>query len=520
MKTGVIYARYSSDSQTEQSIEGQLRVCNEYAKKNNIIIIDTYIDRAVSGTTDNRIAFQKMIKDSYKKQFDVVIVYKLDRFSRNKYESVVHKKTLKDNGVKLISAMENIPDTPEGTLMEALLEGFNQYYSEELAQKVNRGIRESWLKGNCTGGYLMYGYDRKDKKLYINEYEASIVVDIFTMYSQGFNAKTILNKLNQNGIVRKTGKPFNEKAIYLMLHNKKYTGILEHNGEVYDKVYPRIISDDLWEKVQLINEDNKIVPSRKKEVFEYFLSGKLYCGLCKERMSGESGTSKTGDIHYYYVCLSQRKNRHDCKVKSVKKSLLEDMVINHTLAFLKNDKAIDFLSEKIYNLHMQILKDDTALNILIKQKDDAVKASNNLIKAIEQGIITEQTKSRLIELEKFIMQKEIEIDKEKLKNYSHLSLDDIKQYLKSVIYDNADKKLISKLIINTFIREVIYYPDRIIITYNFTDKNDRPKVTKEYLEQIEKQSENSQAVFSFPISSSILNFGAPVFESLALRQKN
>ena len=123
MKTGVIYARYSSDSQTEQSIEGQLRVCNEYAKKNNIIIIDTYIDRAVSGTTDNRIAFQKMIKDSYKKQFDVVIVYKLDRFSRNKYESVVHKKTLKDNGVKLISAMENIPDTPEGTLMEALLEG-------------------------------------------------------------------------------------------------------------------------------------------------------------------------------------------------------------------------------------------------------------------------------------------------------------------------------------------------------------------------------------------------------------
>lgn len=107
------------------------------------------------------------------------------------------------------------------------------------------------------------------------------------------------------------------------------------------------------------------------------------------------------------------------------------------------------------------------------------------------------------------MQKEIEIDKEKLKNYTHLSLDNIKQYLKSVIYENADKKLISKLIINTFIREVIYYPDRIIITYNFTDKNDRPKVTKKYLEQIEKQSEKSQAVYSIPISSSILNFGAP-----------
>lgn len=123
MQSAVIYARYSSDAQTEQSIEGQLRVCNEYAKKNNFLIVETYIDRAVTGTTDNRVAFQKMIKDSYKKQWSAVIVYKLDRFSRNKYESVVHKKTLKDNGVKLISAMENIPDSPEGTLMEALLEG-------------------------------------------------------------------------------------------------------------------------------------------------------------------------------------------------------------------------------------------------------------------------------------------------------------------------------------------------------------------------------------------------------------
>ena len=193
----VIYARYSSDAQTEQSIEGQLRVCNEYAKKNNFLIVETYIDRAVTGTTDNRVAFQKMIKDSYKKQWSVVIVYKLDRFSRNKYESVVHKKTLKDNGVKLISAMENIPDSPEGTLMEALLEGFNQYYSEELAQKVNRGIRESWLKGNSTGGLLPFGYDRADKKFYINEYEANVLRRIFTMYSQGYRAQTIAEELEK-----------------------------------------------------------------------------------------------------------------------------------------------------------------------------------------------------------------------------------------------------------------------------------------------------------------------------------
>lgn len=124
MKTAVIYARYSSDSQTEQSIEGQLRVCEEYAQKNNILILNTYIDRAMTGTNDNRPDFQRMLKDSGRHEWNYVLVYKLDRFSRNKYESTIHKRTLKNNGVKLLSAMENIPDTPEGIILESLLEGF------------------------------------------------------------------------------------------------------------------------------------------------------------------------------------------------------------------------------------------------------------------------------------------------------------------------------------------------------------------------------------------------------------
>ena len=123
MKTAVIYARYSSDRQTEQSIEGQLRVCHDYAEKHDLIIVDTYIDRAMTGTNDNRAEFQKMLHDSNKRAWDLVLVYKLDRFSRNKYEMAMHKKTLRDNGIKLVSAMENIPDTPEGIILESLLEG-------------------------------------------------------------------------------------------------------------------------------------------------------------------------------------------------------------------------------------------------------------------------------------------------------------------------------------------------------------------------------------------------------------
>ena len=125
MKTAVIYARYSCEKQTEQSIEGQLRICYEYAQRNDIQIINTYIDRAMSGTNDNRIEFQKMLRDSANRAWNYVLVYKLDRFSRNKYETAMNKKILRDNGIKLISAMENIPDTPEGIILESLLEGYN-----------------------------------------------------------------------------------------------------------------------------------------------------------------------------------------------------------------------------------------------------------------------------------------------------------------------------------------------------------------------------------------------------------
>lgn len=126
MKTAVIYARYSSDRQTEQSIEGQVRVCNDYAERNDILIVNQYVDRATTGTNDNRDAFQQMMKDSDKKAWDYVLVYKLDRFSRNKFEMAMHRKHLKDNGIKILSAMENIPDSPEGILLESLLEGFKR----------------------------------------------------------------------------------------------------------------------------------------------------------------------------------------------------------------------------------------------------------------------------------------------------------------------------------------------------------------------------------------------------------
>lgn len=493
MKTAVIYARYSSDAQSEQSIEGQLRVCQKYAQDNGYLILDTYIDRAMTGTNDLRPEFRRMIKDSEKKQFEIVLVYKLDRFSRNKYESTIHKKTLKDNGVKLISAMENIPDTPEGIILESLLEGMNQYYSAELAQKVNRGIRESWLKGNSTGGVCTYGYRVVDKKYVIEENEAEIVREVFTKYAQGFKARAIAKDLQDRGIRRKDGRYLHAKYLYQLLHNIRYTGKTYHDGVEYDNIFPRIITDEVWQKVCAINDDNKIAPSRKKEIYDYILSGKLICGHCKERMSGESGTGRNG-IYYYYLCLSKRRKKHLCTLKPIRKQELEDTVINTTVAMLKGGDNIHFIAENIYNFHKRIETDNTNLNSLIAKRAEAEKASRNIIKAIEIGIITEQTKQRLTELERQINQLDFDIDREKQRNYTYLTVEEIERFLHSKVFDNTEDIKARKLIVNTFIKEILLYDDEIIITYYFSDNQERIKFTPEHFEDIEKQSRQETAL--------------------------
>ena len=164
MMKAVIYARYSSDNQREESIEGQLRECKEFAEKNDIVIIGEYIDRALSAKTDNRPNFQKMIKDSYRKIFDTVIVWKVDRFARNRYDSAHYKNILKKNGVKVISAKEHISEGSEGIILEAMLEGYAEYYSVELAEKINRGLTENALKAKLNGGSIPIGYMLTNEK--------------------------------------------------------------------------------------------------------------------------------------------------------------------------------------------------------------------------------------------------------------------------------------------------------------------------------------------------------------------
>lgn len=493
MKTAVIYARYSSDTQTEQSIEGQLRVCQDYAKNNDILVVGTYVDRAMTGTNDLRPDFQRMIKDSNKRQWDFVLVYKLDRFSRNKYETTIHKHTLKENGVKVVSAMENIPDSPEGIILESLLEGMNQYYSAELSQKVLRGLNESYRKGQYTGGAVIYGYDVVDKKNVINPEEAEIVKEIFTKYSQGYTAVALAKDLQARGIRTKKGLYITDKKIYKILANTKYNGKIRHGDTIYDNIYPKIIDDVTWQKVQDIHAENQHAPGRKKEIYDFILSGKLYCGDCQRPMVGESGTSRLGRIYYYYSCLAKRRKQHPCKLKSVDKQWLEDIVINSTWALLADEGIVRYVAETLCKIHEETSRNNTVIKSLEAQRQNALKATQNLISALEQGIVTEQTKIRLKELEAQIAGLDFDIGQEKQRNYTYLSPESVEKYLNSIICGDIQEMPVRKLIVKAFVREVILDNDNVTITYNFTEHSTKYRVTQEIVQKIQRQSRKKTA---------------------------
>ena len=503
MKKAVIYARYSCSGQTEQSIEGQLRVCREYARGNELLIMGEYIDRAMTGKTDARPNFQRMIKDSAKKEWEIVLVYKLDRFSRNKYDSAVNKRALKNNGVRVLSATEHIPDSPEAIILESMLEGMAQYFSEELSQKVHRGLEESYRKGNYTGGYQIYGYDTVNKKNVINETEASIIREIFTKYANGYTAKAIADELKARGVLSKRDRVFTEKIVFSILQNTKYNGTIKHGDTIYDNIYPKIVDDALWRAVQDIHRENQIAPSRKKEIYDYILSGKLVCGHCKRPMVGISGTSKTGTIYYYYACMSRRRKVAECECKTIGKQELEDAVIQTTYKMLASEETILAIADALYKLHQKNAADNSKIKGLESNRAAALKASTNLISAMEQGIITEQTKTRLKELESEIAQLDFAIEEEKQRSYTYLTAEAIADYLRSIFNGKEDSIKVRKLIVKHFIREVQLYNDRILIVYNFADNLPYRRSIHHSIE-VEEACNNTTSSISLYESSKLL----------------
>ena len=486
MKKAIIYARYSSEMQTEQSIEGQLRVCNKFAEDNGFTIIETYIDRATTGTNDQRPAFQQMLRDSKKGEWQYVLVYKGDRFARNRIESAINKKTLKDNGVKLVSCTENIPDTPEGIILESLLEGMAEYYSAELSQKVKRGKNETRHKELYIGGHVLFGYHIVDKKYTIHPENAEIVKQIFADYINGKTVKAIWEDLNARGIKNNEGKPFSKNTIHYMLQKEQYIGIFRHGEDVFYKTFPRIIDQGTWEQAQKIINENKHAPSRRKSYGKYLLSGKMFCGTCGSLMTGESGKARNGTIHYYYKCCHKKKNARNCEMRQVKKDLIERKVFEICCQAL-HSSYLPMVIEQAYQIHVDELQSNITVINLTSQLTEKEKALNNILTAIEQGIFTDSTKQRLLDLENEIATIRYQITQatEKIKP---LEKSDYEKFFADLLAQQEVNGNFMENIFDMMVREVLVFQDKIRVTFNFSPDN-QPKKQRTYKFSAEELAE-------------------------------
>ena len=514
----VIYARFSSHNQSEQSIEGQMRDCLSYAKNNGIRIVGEYIDRALSAKTDNRPQFQKMIKDSEKGLFDIILVWKLDRFCRNRYDSATYKARLRRNGVKVLSVMESISEKPEGILVESLLEGMAEYYSAELAQKIRRGMRESALKCKVTGA-LPFGYKSDaDKNIILDEEKAPLVVKIYELYADGWSAKEIVDHLNEKGIKTRQGQKFNKNSLPRILSNPRYKGIYMYQDRVVPDAIPRIVSDELWEKVQKLLAKNKKVGAKYKTPADYILTTKLFCGHCKSMMVGESGTGKYGDVYHYYKCSAKKYHTKTCDKKNVKKDYIENLVVeNIYYNILGNDELIERIADKAVEVQ-STEQSNGILDALKAELSEAEKALNNLMSAIESGVVTKTTKKRLEELEETIEDLEFEIQKE---NATKPKLErDLIVFLLDQLRDGDLSDInYRKRLIDTFVHKIFLYDDKLLIVYNYTDREARV-CEEELLALVEEESSDTDA--SAPpivsVSEHLFFFGLALCQLIELKR--
>ena len=462
----VIYARYSSHSQTEQSIEGQLRDCHEYARRYDINVVGEYIDRATSGMTDERPEFQRMIADAAKKQFERVIVWKLDRFARNRYDSALYKHRLKQYGIRVISAMENVGEGDESILLEALLEASAEYYSLDLKKKIKRGQRENIAKGKYCGGPIPYGYKLIDGKLRVDDKTAPTVRFLFEQYASGVPMKEIIDELTRRGVRGSRGGALTYNTFSRVLTNTTYIGQYKYKGDVVPGLAEPMIDADLFERTQAVVKANAHAPAANKAEVDYLLQGKAFCGKCGSHMVGESGRGKNGDTYYYYACAN-RKKRHTCKKKNEKKDFIEWYVVEQTVQYVLTPQHIEnvakaivaqydneFSGSKMDECEKQIRQLDRELNKLVDALIDAPKAAHKRI----------YEKMESLEAQKAAA--ESDLIKLRIASDIRLTENEVRAWLKKFCTGDLFDPEFRRNIIDAFINCIYLYDDRVIIFYN------------------------------------------------------
>lgn len=462
----VIYARYSSHGQTEQSIEGQLHDAYAWAAQQEITVVGEYIDRALTGTKDARPDFLRMIADASRHQFEMVIVWKLDRFARNRYDSAIYKAKLKKQGVRVVSVKENITDTPEGIILEGLLESMAEYYSANLSQNVKRGQRETIAKGRFIGGVIPYGYNVSDGHLVINEKAAPNVRYVFEQYASGTSKKMLVEELNRRGVRNRNGLPVTINFFNRLFRNPVYTGRYYYHGEPIPGVAERIIDDEIFEKVQAKLSSTARAPAARKAKVDYLLQGKAFCGHCGAPMVGESGRNHAGIIYNYYACANKKK-LHTCSKKNEKKDDLEFCIASQTregILLPSQAARVARLVVAEYNREFsssRINELEKAIAQLQREMEKLIDAMLSVPKAAQRSI-TARMESVGQQME------DMEADLARLRIASRLGIteSDVCSWLHALSHGDPHDPAYQKKLIDTFIHSIYVYDDHMTILYN------------------------------------------------------
>lgn len=462
----VIYARYSSSSQREESIEAQLNVCNAYAERNGYVVIGSYADRAKTGTNDNRPELQRMIRDSKRKQFDVVLVYKLDRFARNRFDSATNKAKLKENGVRLVSATESFGDGDESIIIESVLEGYAEYYSKKLKERVIDGLTVNASKLLWNGGTVPIGYVvNEEQRLEKDPMTAPYVVEAFKKYDEGCTLTEIRDHLNTKGITNTRGTAITYGTIQHMLSNRRYIGEYSFRDVIVPDGIPAIVSQDLFDRVQEKLAKNKKAPARAKAEEAYLLATKIYCGHCGTSMNGESGKSRNGTIHRYYKCHAVKKKLNDCKKKSVKKEWIEDLVVKETMAMLMDDDAIEAIVSMLMRLQDE---ENTDLPMYEKQLKQTQVEIANIMAIFKRGAYSDSLQEELLKLEAQKKEIQIRIEEEKLEK-PKIPEDFMRFWLHRFRKLDVTKESHRQMLIDTFVNRIYVFDDKLLLTFNYKD---------------------------------------------------
>ena len=413
MRKAAIYARYSSENQRDESIDAQICAIEEYARRNDIAIVKTYIDRAKSATTAERPSFQEMIKMSETGMFDTIIVHKLDRFARSKYDSAIYKQKLKVNNVRLISVTENLDGTPESIILESVLEAMAEYYSKNLAREIMKGTMENAKKSDHCGGVPPLGFDIVNKRLVINEHEAEAVRLIFDMYANGKGYTEIINTLNHKGYRTKRGNPFGKNSLFEILRNEKYKGTYTYNKSSHKTARgtynrheykddseiirindgcPRIVSDEIFSLVNERMKENRLSADKNRDRQKYLLSGLVFCGICGSPMHANR---RKKDCQLTFRCNRKVQNI-DCKAKEINMACLEEYVLDELQRNIFSFSRVNAIMRVIED-YTRRLDDEAYISAkeLHSELDGIRKSQANIILAIEHGAYEEHFSERL-----------------------------------------------------------------------------------------------------------------------------